>query len=873
MEVTVTLADTAGYLLSGESITLDPPAVGSLSPLSEITREDGSFKATFIVPNYFDVGGNKFIDIIARHTESDLIGSNRVDFLLPSLSVTSEPSAPSIPGDTAIIPGDSRFPARYQLILRDPEGRLLADIPLSISIEDSTIARLDGGGSSGREILVTTDDQGKALVEYTFLGSIPGGEAPLADTITVKNQDLGLEEYLYVSIGLDIQVITLSKAENGNQGNFPKTLGMRFQIQDAHRPEMNLFTYLINLERVTGNSVGMNLEIQWLNKPSPRFMDNLRSFFPNLANPPEPVMYKGDCVVSIGDNALSEIIIEALAQPSLSIGPNIFPAIRFPTPGNYWFRAVVTPVVLSKAGSNSDDYDLIRGMTEWETGPIFSAHILEESESLLQSLVCMFNPTSKQQFVVKSLFLDNPILTGLSVAGGIPFATMAATKVSGIICDYMKGNYFTAMANLISLDIAMRKNLVAEGIWDLTQAQQEQMARLHLLNFYWANWSAGKNSWDQFSAKSPKRNLSIETVLADSDEAIELWPEELAFGEYLDSIAQAMAGALASDDYFKDWDFIAVLGGDEDPVISGGGTNVISAGGNEVTVFFCPSERGELFVSSTGDLTVYHHHIESSDSVSVRSYDIVGTGEDTQCTLDLSSENILLVDRGRDGSIDTFLPPEINTYRDICNRSITKLGLTYPFETINDTTPTFTWNEDSCATWYKIYLKNKSSDYKFVQWYEIADNFSKYPEVTCTNGECSIVLDSTLDIGSYEWFVMGWNDNGNGDWSDGMTFTIQANDSPPSKVTHTSPSGQLASSTLTFTWVADPNATWYRLWVGYPGDQKIFAQWYEASDICSNGICSVTTGTEFNVGNYEWYIKFWNDSGKVWSDGMSFVVL
>ena len=61
-------------------------------------------------------------------------------------------------------------------------------------------------------------------------------------------------------------------------------------------------------------------------------------------------------------------------------------------------------------------------------------------------------------------------------------------------------------------------------------------------------------------------------------------------------------------------------------------------------------------------------------------------------------------------------------------------------------------------------------------------------------------------------------------------------------------------------------------WVGYPGDQKIFAKWYEASEICSDDSCLVTPETELMDGNYEWYIKSWNDYGKVWSDGVSFTV-
>ncbi len=37
-------------------------------------------------------------------------------------------------------------------------------------------------------------------------------------------------------------------------------------------------------------------------------------------------------------------------------------------------------------------------------------------------------------------------------------------------------------------------------------------------------------------------------------------------------------------------------------------------------------------------------------------------------------------------------------------------------------------------------------------------------------------------------------------------------------------------------------------------------------------ISAITIETELMEGDYEWYIKSWNDYGKVWSDGMSFTV-
>ncbi len=193
--------------------------------------------------------------------------------------------------------------------------------------------------------------------------------------------------------------------------------------------------------------------------------------------------------------------------------------------------------------------------------------------------------------------------------------------------------------------------------------------------------------------------------------------------------------------------------------------------------------------------------------------------------------------------------------------TIDQITHTSPSGTTEDTTPVFSWIADPAATWYKLWVGYSGDQKIFAQWYDAAD--------ICSGDSCSVTTETEFNAGNYEWYIKSWNDYGNV-WSDGMAFTVQG--TPPSKATHTSPSGPLESSTSTFAWVADPVSTWYRLWVGYPGDQKIFAKWYDAADICSDGNCSIIIGEEFNVGNYEWYIKSWNDFGKVWSDGMNFTV-
>lgn len=192
-----------------------------------------------------------------------------------------------------------------------------------------------------------------------------------------------------------------------------------------------------------------------------------------------------------------------------------------------------------------------------------------------------------------------------------------------------------------------------------------------------------------------------------------------------------------------------------------------------------------------------------------------------------------------------------------------QVSLSSPSGSAEETTPTFIWINDASTTWYKLLIWDSSEKKVYTKWYDATE--------ICTADNCSVSLETELPSDSYEWWVKSWNDYGSV-WSDGTAFTIQGNDTAPSKVTHTFPSGKLAASTSTFSWTADPASTWYRLWVGYPGDIKIYAKWYDATSICSDGNCTVTTGTEFNGGDHEWYVKSWNDYGKIWSDGMNFTV-
>jgi hypothetical protein len=184
-----------------------------------------------------------------------------------------------------------------------------------------------------------------------------------------------------------------------------------------------------------------------------------------------------------------------------------------------------------------------------------------------------------------------------------------------------------------------------------------------------------------------------------------------------------------------------------------------------------------------------------------------------------------------------------------------------PSGTITDTTPTYTWNPVSNATWYCLYV-NDSSGNKISQWYAASD-------AGCPDGigTCS-VTPTTEVIGSCQWWIRTYNSAGYGPWSTPLTFTVP----PPSAATLVSPSGTIADTTPTYTWNAVSDATWYQLYVNGSTGKKI-QQWYMA-DACGcasgTGTCSVTPTIEV-ISSCQWYIQTYNPAGfGSWSAPLSF---
>jgi hypothetical protein len=97
-----------------------------------------------------------------------------------------------------------------------------------------------------------------------------------------------------------------------------------------------------------------------------------------------------------------------------------------------------------------------------------------------------------------------------------------------------------------------------------------------------------------------------------------------------------------------------------------------------------------------------------------------------------------------------------------------QVTLVSPSGTIHDYTPTYTWNADAVATYYKMIVEDTTGTV-ISEWYNKT-------QAGCGSGTgtCSVTPTTTLAEGSAKWWIRTYNSEGYGPWSKGMPFTVAA---------------------------------------------------------------------------------------------------
>ncbi|MFO0680447.1 MAG: hypothetical protein U0234_00275 [Sandaracinus sp.] len=196
-------------------------------------------------------------------------------------------------------------------------------------------------------------------------------------------------------------------------------------------------------------------------------------------------------------------------------------------------------------------------------------------------------------------------------------------------------------------------------------------------------------------------------------------------------------------------------------------------------------------------------------------------------------------------------------------QSVGVATLISPSGTSGTATPTYTWNSVSGAIQYRVYVADSGA--------------SPRVDVTVTpamagcsgGGVCSYTPAVAVAPGNVVWWI---ETNASGQWSNNLQFTYGTDLGPAVLV---SPTGDITTTTPTFTWNAVAGASDYILWVddaagGAPLYQTTFTA---AASGCAGGTgtCSVTPATTLAFGAGSWYIQ--TNVGGLWSTPLSFNVV
>jgi len=175
--------------------------------------------------------------------------------------------------------------------------------------------------------------------------------------------------------------------------------------------------------------------------------------------------------------------------------------------------------------------------------------------------------------------------------------------------------------------------------------------------------------------------------------------------------------------------------------------------------------------------------------------------------------------------------------------------------------PTFTWNTVSNATAYLLWVGKADYTPLYQEWL-----WAGAPVCTNHPGTCAQTPSLNLPEGDYLWNVRPYGPGGLGSWGTGAAFTI--NTTAPGLVTLNTPNNVLTVFSPTFTWNNLSAAEWYNVWIGDPAVTTSYhTQWYNKSDICSGGTCTLNIPTLNLVnGAYLWNVQAANPAGiGVWT--------
>lgn len=192
--------------------------------------------------------------------------------------------------------------------------------------------------------------------------------------------------------------------------------------------------------------------------------------------------------------------------------------------------------------------------------------------------------------------------------------------------------------------------------------------------------------------------------------------------------------------------------------------------------------------------------------------------------------------------------------------------LGWPWDTIDDQTPDFTWTGVTGATDYRLWV-NGPGGTNLIN--------TVYPSSICTGAgglHCVQTSAVTLGNGSHSWWVRPIASGLEGSWSPEGKFTVSTTAAPPTgAATLITPLGLQVTNTPTFTWTAVTAATGYLVWVNGPGANYQWTPTAVAAGCDGGGTCSLVAPVTLGSGSHQWWVQAKNAAGDgPWSPSLTF---
>jgi hypothetical protein len=185
-----------------------------------------------------------------------------------------------------------------------------------------------------------------------------------------------------------------------------------------------------------------------------------------------------------------------------------------------------------------------------------------------------------------------------------------------------------------------------------------------------------------------------------------------------------------------------------------------------------------------------------------------------------------------------------------------KASLVAPTGPVTTSTPTFTWNAVSTASYYLLRVTDRDN-VNTDRWY-------RPNEAGCAAGTelCAATPNLVVKAGAARWQVLTWNASGYGPWSDTRSFLVEIADPTAAAPEALSPTGTIDTAHVAYEWTPVAGALTYRFSIRNNGG-PVNTFWYtpSAAGCDAVAVCGVVPVLRLTNGTVDWIVQAWTTDG------------